>query len=341
MKSFRDRNPYAVGLVSVLVIGALTGIAFAIGLLNIFAKTYTLRAEFNDASGLRNGDPVRVAGIKVGRVTDVSADRQRGLIRVEMVVDQGIEIHDGVRAEIALSTLLGAKYVRLSEVMTGPKVLQDLPGNDPARTISVDRTKTPYDIFQLTTTATQNIEALHTSELNALVNDLADITQGKRQSVTDLIDGINKVGAALNERDVELKQLLDRADTLSGTLAEKDQTLVALIDQSKQILDLLASRRNELATALGSGSDAVSQLSRLIGDNKAKLDSILDTLSPTLDVVARQQDHIDTALAWLGPGFYNQSLAGTHGPWLDIFINSLGASPRDLACNLLGGQPPC
>ena len=34
MKSFRDRNPYAVGIISVLVIGAATGFAFAVGILN-------------------------------------------------------------------------------------------------------------------------------------------------------------------------------------------------------------------------------------------------------------------------------------------------------------------
>jgi ABC-type transporter Mla subunit MlaD len=136
-----------------------------------------------------------------------------------------------------------------------------------------------------------------------------------------------------------LGQLLDRADTLSQTLADKDQTLVALIDQSKKILDLLAARRDELGRALGEGSDAVVELARIIGVHQVELDRILSTLHPTLDVVAANQQQIDVALAWLGPGFYQQSLSGSHGPWLDLFIRSLGPDVVGTLCNVLV-QPP-
>ena len=70
MKSFRDRNPYAVGIVTVLLLGTATGFAFMVGLLNIFERAYSMEGVFSDASGLREGDSVRLAGIKVGRVTD-------------------------------------------------------------------------------------------------------------------------------------------------------------------------------------------------------------------------------------------------------------------------------
>jgi len=339
VKSFRDRNPYIVGLISVLMIGALTGAAFAVGLLHLLEHTYTIRAEFADAAGLRGGDPVRVAGVKVGRVTDVSADRHRGLIVVTMVLNHGVEVHDGAEADIALETLLGAKYVRLTDVMSGNEVLEKLPHGDDRRTIKVEHTKTPFDIFELTRTATVNVQELNTTELNQLINQLAKVTDGKQQSVADLVDGLDKVSAAINQRDTQLRQLLDRADSLSGTLADKDQTLVALIDQSKKILDLLANRKDQLAAALGEGSAAVNQLSQLIGDHEQQLDEILSTLHPTLDVVAANQQHIDNALAWLGPGFYDQSLAGTHGPFLDIFINSLGLDPRALFCQILAVNP--
>src|SRR3546814_13983733 len=42
VKSFRDRNPYTVGLVSVLVIGAITGMAFLVGLLHLLEDTYEM-----------------------------------------------------------------------------------------------------------------------------------------------------------------------------------------------------------------------------------------------------------------------------------------------------------
>jgi phospholipid/cholesterol/gamma-HCH transport system substrate-binding protein len=335
MKSFRDMNPYAVGLVSVLIIGALTGVAFGVGLLHLLEKTYPLKAEFTDASGLRSGDPVRVAGVKVGRVTDIQADRQNGLVTVEFVVNHGVHLGPKTEADIALETLLGAKYIRLKGPVEQP-YLEDMPKNDPRRTIPKERTTTPFDIFELTRVGTEGIEQLNTKELNQTINQLADITQDKQASVADLVQGLDKVSTAINQRDTELTELLDHADTLSKTLADKDQTLVALIDQSKQILDLLANRRDQLATALGEGSDAVVQLSNIIGQHQVQLDQILSTLHPTLDVVAANQPQIDNALAWLGPGFYQQSLAGSHGPWLDVYINSLGPDIVGILCGSYG-----
>ena len=331
MRSFRDMNPYIVGIVSVLLIGAITGAAFLIGLTHYLEHTYPITAAFNDASGLRSGDSVRVAGVKVGRVTDVKADHENGRVVVTLEVNDDVVVKDGASAQIALETLLGAKQVRLNDVMSGTTPMKDLPRDQ--RLIPIERNKTPYDIFELTRISTNSVEQTDTKALNALINQFADLTEGKHQSVTDLVDGLQKVGAAINQRDAELKQLLDRADTVSTTLAEKDKTLVALIDQSKKILDLLASRKNELATALGEGSQAVTQLAKIIGDHQVQLDEILSTLHPTLDVVAANQTNIDNALAWLGPGFYQQSLAGSHGPWLDLFIDSLGPDIVGILCN--------
>ncbi|MCI0347671.1 MAG: MCE family protein, partial [Chloroflexi bacterium] len=161
---------------------------------------------------------------------------------------------------------------------------------------------------------------------------------------TALIEGLDRVSAAIVERDDELRDLLEQAEALSGTLAEKDQTLVQLVDASEQILTLIANRRDELAAALGEGADAVVQLGRLIGEHRTELDRILDNLHPTLDVVAAHQDDLDVGLAWAGPAFYQQALAGSHGPWLDIFVYSLGVDPQSLLCGLfnqLGVSSEC
>jgi phospholipid/cholesterol/gamma-HCH transport system substrate-binding protein len=337
MRSFRDMNPYLVGLVSVIVIGAITGAAFGIGLFHLLENTYDVRVEFGDASGLKTGDSVRVAGVKAGRVTDIKADRQNGLVVVDLVVNKGVHLSADSTADIALETLLGAKYVRLRSPLPLKKpYIEDLPKSDQRRTIPVSRTTTPFDVFKLTRIGTEGIKQLNTDELNKFINDLAGVTEGKQQSVADLVDGLDKVSTAINSRNAELGQLLDRADTLSQTLADKDQTLVALIDESKKILDLLANRRDELARALGEGSDAVVQLARIIGVHQQELDRILSTLHPTLEVVANNQAKIDTALAWLGPGFYQQSLSGSHGPWLDLFIRSLGPDVTHALCEALG-----
>jgi phospholipid/cholesterol/gamma-HCH transport system substrate-binding protein len=339
MKSFRDRNPYVVGLVSVLVIGALTGLGFAVGLLHLLERDYQLHGVFADAAGLRVGDKVRLAGVDVGRVIEIRPDHEHGNVDVTWVVGADVELGPETTAEIALETLLGRKYIRLDGPVEEP-FLADLP--DDERVIPLERTRIPYDIFELNRVGTRSVQALHTEQLNELINQAADITEGRRQSVTELINGLNDVSAAIVARDQELAQLLERTQTLSQTLADKDETLVQLIDASQQILALLADRREELARSLGEGAAAVGELERIIATNQANLNGLLGTLHPTLDVVAANQDSLDTALAWVGPAFYQQTLAGTHGHWLDIYVRDIGTGVPDILCEAFApGDPNC
>jgi phospholipid/cholesterol/gamma-HCH transport system substrate-binding protein len=338
VKSFRDMNPYVVGIVSVLLLGGATGFAFLVGTLNLLERAYPMQGVFSDASGLRSGDDVKLAGVKVGRVTDIDVDRQAGAVLVEWVVNDGIEIRDGAGAEIALSSLLGAKEIRILDPMAGDVTMADLPREQ--RIVPIERTKVPFDIFDLTRRATEGIQELDTEALTALLTDLADISEGKEATVADLLEGIQRVGAAVNDRDQQFEALLDQADRLSATLADKDDELLSLLDSSQQILELLVARRNDLALLLGDTAATVQELDRLISTNKERLDSALSSLAPTLDVVAAKQEDIDRALAWLGPGILLQSRGGEQGPWQDIFVRGLGpdvlGSLQDVYSVLLG-----
>jgi phospholipid/cholesterol/gamma-HCH transport system substrate-binding protein len=322
MKSFRDRNPYAVGIVSMGIIGLVTGLAFMVGLLHLLEHTYTMEGSFTDAAGLRIGDDVKLAGVKVGRVTGVDADRAHGRVTVTWVVNNGVDIRDEAGADIALETLLGSKYIRITNPSKGDDLYADLSRDD--RLIPVDRTTTPVDVFDLTREATTRIEETDNDKLNQLIKQLATITEGKRATITDLIQSVGTLSSAINEREGQLDNLLQSADQLSANLADKDQTLVTLIDESRTILDFLVQRRDELSAALGAGSDAVRSLSVLIDTNADELDAILDDLQPTLATVDSDMSGLNRGLALAGPAFYGQSLAGTHGPWQDVYIASLG-----------------
>ncbi len=342
MKSFRDRNPYMVGIVSVLLIGAATGFAFMVGLLNLLENAYPMEAVFSDASGLRTGDDVKVAGVKVGRVTDIEVDRPSGNVRVSWVINNGIDIGNEAGAEIALASLLGAKHIRINDPVAGDMMMEDLPSEQ--RVVPLERTKVPFDLFELTRVATEGIQELETDKLNDFLVDLADITDGKAATLDDLLTGIREVGSAINDRDQEFDALLDQADRLSATLADKDDEIISLLDTSQQILNLIVERRNDLAIVLGESADAVQELNRVISENKAQIDGILDSLSPTLDVVSAQQDDIDRALAWLGPGLLQQSKGGAQGPWQDIFVRSVGPDVlgilNDVYSDILGLESP-
>jgi phospholipid/cholesterol/gamma-HCH transport system substrate-binding protein len=313
----------------------LVGVAFSVGILHLLEKAYTVKAEFSDAAGIRAGANVKVAGIKAGRVTGIEADRSRGKVVVSFVVNKGVHLGPDTHAEVALETLLGTRFVRLSGPVVKP-YLEDEPSS--ARVIPNDRTKTPFDIFDLVKVSTRSVEATDTAKLNQFIKDLADITEGKHDQLAQLLDGVNKVSTAVNDRQAQLQQLLDRFDQLSALLAQKDQTLVSLIDQSQGILDLVQARRNDIAQGLQSTDKLTGSLSALLSTNKGLLNSILSTLHPTLDVISKNQQHVDAALSWLGPGSLGLAKATTHGPWADIYVRAVGPDIPGVLCGVIKPQ---
>ena len=323
MKSFKDMNPYLIGIVSIFVIAVATAFAFFVGIAHVLEKAYPVKAVFSDASGIRVGDDVRVAGVKAGRVTGVKADRNAGAVIVSFNVNDGVELGQNTSAEIALETLLGTKFIRLTGPVAKP-YLADVPGA--RRLIPRERTKTPFDVFELTKLGTETIENTDTEKVNKFITQLADITEGKQETIRDLLDGITRLSTAINERDTQLRSLLDQADELSGNLAEKDQTLVSLIDQSQGILDYISRRKGAVAGSLRSSALAVDELSRLISVNQANVDSILTTLHPTLALVGKHQANIDKSLGVLAQGSLGLAKASSHGPWQDIYVREIGDS---------------
>lgn len=338
MKSFRDRSPIAIGLASVAVIGGLVGLAFMAGILHLFERTYSVTGVFADAAGIRAGDDVRVAGVKAGRVTAVVPNREAGNVIVKFEVDDAVDLGPETSAEIALQTLLGTKYLRLDGRVARP-FLAEAPADE--RVIPLERTKTPFDVFELTKVGTRTIEATDTAKLNELITQLAEVTGGKREEIRQLLDGVSQLSSALHERDNELRSLLDRADVLSATLADKDETLVALIDQSKGVLDLVERRQRDIGRGIDAGALTVEQISGIVAGHKTQLDVLLETLHPTIDILDRRRADVDRSLAWLGSGSYGLARGPAHGPWADIYVRSLGPDVVCLIAEARGDPQLC
>src|SRR4051794_18212339 len=134
MTPFRERNPVPIGAIGLVVILALLVLAFNADRVPFIGGGTTYHALFADASGLKPGDDVRIAGVKVGKVTSV--DLAGAAVRVGLQVDPGAHIGTDTHADIKIKTLLGQKYVALTPGGAG-----SLDGDIP-----LARTTTPLDV---------------------------------------------------------------------------------------------------------------------------------------------------------------------------------------------------
>ena len=105
-----------VGVFVAIGLGALLFLALKVGNLGSFsaAKTYLIKANFDNIGGLKKRAPVKSAGVVVGRVEDIGFDTKTYEAAVTMSIDSRYEFPKDTSAKILTSGLLGEQYVGLS-----------------------------------------------------------------------------------------------------------------------------------------------------------------------------------------------------------------------------------
>ncbi|MEV4113671.1 MlaD family protein [Nonomuraea sp. NPDC049695] len=321
LKSFRDRNRIAVGLVSLATLAAILVATFLVGNLGLLEGGYFMSGVFVDSGGLRTGNDVRVAGVRVGKVTEVRADYTRGNVIVTWKVDDGVRLGRGTRADIALSNLLGGRYVKLTGAVSAP-YMDQLPEGE--RRIPVTRTGVPTLINDAIKDATRLVERLDTDAVDDLLTELDKVDLGKRGRITRLLRNIGDLSDTISKSQPQLQRLVDNGTRIMNVLEKKDRQLGRLIDAIEVMLAELRARRNELRTLLGDGSDLVRSTTRLINEHEKTLVQVLDDNAAITTRLSGSNKQLNSLLAWAGPTFSGLSTMGGQGPWLEAIAAGLG-----------------
>ena len=111
MTPFRERNPVTIGAAGLVAIALFMLAAFRAEDLPLIGGGDIYYAQFSEAGGLKPNDEVRVAGVRVGQVEDITLDD--GHVLVKFRIDEGTEFGDETGASIRVKTLLGAMFLAL------------------------------------------------------------------------------------------------------------------------------------------------------------------------------------------------------------------------------------
>ena len=76
-------------------------------------ESYPIIAKFVSVTGLRDGNPVNILGIEVGRVERITMDQENQKAVVEMKIKKGIKIYDDAIASIKTEGLMGDQYISI------------------------------------------------------------------------------------------------------------------------------------------------------------------------------------------------------------------------------------
>jgi len=96
------------------------------------------------------------------------------------------------------------------------------------------------------------------------------VTQGKKDEVATIANGLNRFLGTVNQRSGTVSSLIDSAKTVTGTLANRDKQLVSIVDNLGIVVNGLAQRRGALSNLLTQSEQMAVQTSALVGANRSE-----------------------------------------------------------------------
>jgi len=318
MKSFRERNPAPIGVIGTVVLLVVAALVYFWTDLPVLSGGTTYEAEFTEAAGLRPDDEVRVAGIKVGEVTDVELDVDRVLVTFR-VTDAWVG--DRTTAAIKIKTLLGRKFLALHP--TGDTA------QDADQRIGLDRTVTPYDVTQAFEGLANTAGAIDTDQLALSFRAISDTFANSPDHVRSALDGLTALSQTISSRDDQLAQLLANTRQITSTLAGTNDEFDKLLDDGDLLLTELNNRRSAIHDLLTGTTALAQQLSGLVADNQKQLAPALKQLGTVTDILQRYGDKLDQSLKLAGPYFRAVNNATGSGRWIDNYVCGLVPENRD------------
>jgi len=309
MKPLSERNPIAVAIVGLVLLGLIAFLVFDSANLPIIGGGTGYTAYFAEDAGLQPGNEVRVAGVVVGRVTGVSLAGNKVAVAFKV---KGAWVGNQTTAAIKIKTLLGDKFLALDPRGGQPQ--------DPATPIPLSRTSSPYDVTQAFNGLGQEVSQINTVQLGRSLQTLSEAFSGTPPYTRAALRGLASVSQAIASRDNELAGLLQGAKNVTGALAGEDARFAKLLGDGNLLLAELRQRQAAIH-ALLTGTEALAvQLSGLVSDNQAALGPALAALDQVTAVLQRNQANLKKALALAGPYYRLLGNALGNGRWFDSYL---------------------
>ncbi len=106
---------FSVGLFVIAGLGAIVYLALNLGEVPFLSQTstYTIEAEFENVSGIKNGAPVQVAGVNVGQVSRLELNEDR-LAQLTLRLDKELKIPVDSIVSVKSQGIIGDKYIQIS-----------------------------------------------------------------------------------------------------------------------------------------------------------------------------------------------------------------------------------
>jgi phospholipid/cholesterol/gamma-HCH transport system substrate-binding protein len=206
MKVLRNPILWGVGALAILTVAALVAASLYVNPPG--QKIVAFYTE--DAASVRPGDEVRIAGITVGKVRDLSLEANQ--VRVRAGIDNYAFVGNQSQVQVRMLTVVGGYYVDLVS-------LGEIPlGANP---IPVERVTMPYSLIQTLADATKITGHVEGKPIKETLDELQHGFAGTNvESLSAVINAGNSLTSTIDKQRGQLSAILDMSDEYIRSLKD-------------------------------------------------------------------------------------------------------------------------
>ncbi|WP_024802899.1 MCE family protein [Nocardia sp. BMG51109] len=275
----------------------------------------TYHAVFADASGMKSGAKVRIAGVPVGQVGEVSyGDDHRA--HVEFSITTSDRPTTSTRAAIRYEDLVGNRYL---ELQRGPDTAA-LPANS---TIEPPNTAPALDLDALLGGFQPLLQALDPKQVNELSLALLQIFQGRTGTVTQVLQRVGGLTATLADHDQIIDRVITNLNTVLGEIASRGDQFSSTLDHLQQLVSGLAQDRDVIGRAVTTLDDAADTFTGLLTDVRPDLAATVGQMDAALTPTVNRIDTLDAVLGRLPEDYRKLTRTGAYGSFFNFYLCGL------------------
>lgn len=294
------------------------------------ARTYD--AIFADVSGLRTGDDVKVAGVRVGRVESIEIDGDGARVRFELSEKQ--PILENTSVVMRYQNLLGQRYLALVQ---GKRRGEELEGG---ATIPLERTDPGFDLTELLNGFRPLFEVLQPDDVNQLATSLVKVLQGEGGTVETLLQQTSRLTNFIADRDDVIGDVLSNLTPVLDNLAGQGTELKGTVKELRALMTGLARDRKSIGQSIDGVSQLVGATSELLREARVPAARTIQRFRTVARMLAASREELNEALQSFGVTFESLGRASSYENAVNVYLCSFAFAIGDNDINPAGGHGP-
>lgn len=267
------------GVIVVVSFLILSGSVVLIGGTQFFEKLDSYYVKVMNAAGVEEGAPVKLGGVRIGKVLKVTIPASPGEpIVLTVGVKKGTALYRGTKASIAQVGFVGDLYLLLS--------LEKNPGEKfkPGDTIPAEEQVAFAVLMARLDTISQSVDGL-LKDVSAIFSDenkkeIKNILKNTNTAIVTGTSSMDKVVAALKGTTTKLERVLNEVESVVG---DNKAEVAQLIKRARESIEKAGKMIESIETTAKSVDSTMKTADRTIDLQSQNIDSLLSNLNRTTE----------------------------------------------------------